>query len=394
MADNNKKNNNFLLIIVLALIFGLAAGIVGELFSRAYLSNGAFSIPILSEINLSSGDYRGQNIIIRDPKKVVVEEEDKVQEIFNSANDSIVGIFKKQIAPNAETINLDNFYQPSDRLGEGLIITSDGWIISSFSFGERPDINNYVIITKKKKVYPIEKIIKDKISSFSFIRVKAKDFSVKKFAALADIRAGQTVLAFGWEGKIRKSTIVNLRKADDSLISSSENFMGAIDLIDQSSTDYQDAILFNLAGDVVGLADQAGLIRPIFNFNSATLSLLKTENIRRASLGVYYVDLSSLIKIPTSAEKENSGEQNNNSLEEGALIVKNQKGVAVVKGGSAEQAGLREGDLIVAVNNIKLDKNNDLADLISQYTVGDSIIVSYLRSNVRKEVEIKLGELK
>ncbi|MBC7255664.1 MAG: PDZ domain-containing protein, partial [Chloroflexi bacterium] len=58
----------------------------------------------------------------------------------------------------------------------------------------------------------------------------------------------------------------------------------------------------------------------------------------------------------------------------------------------AEDAGLRLGDMIYAVNNEVITQERDLATLIGQYEPGDEVILHILRRGVRKEISVRLGE--
>ena len=98
MSEKNKKSG-LVLVIVLAVVFGMSAGVVGDLIARVYLLDNNYNIPFYGEVNFSNGNYSGNNIIIRDAKKVVVEQDNKVEETINSVSDSLVGIYKKN-TPN------------------------------------------------------------------------------------------------------------------------------------------------------------------------------------------------------------------------------------------------------------------------------------------------------
>ena len=80
--------------------------------------------------------------------------------------------------------------------------------------------------------------------------------------------------------------------------------------------------------------------------------------------------------------------------QKGAIIYKDQKGLAVQKNGPADKAGLKEGDVIISIDNINLDKNNDLAEMIQNYAAGDKIRLLIKRAGSEKEVEVVLGEQK
>ena len=132
-----KMKSKFLVIIILSTIFGLASGMVGTLLTRVYILEESFNVPFYGEIDLSGARYAGLSLVISNPKKVVVEQNSKVIETVRSAKNSIVGIFKKkEVIKSLEGVkkkfNIDDYYQIDDRIAQGLIITSDGWIISSY----------------------------------------------------------------------------------------------------------------------------------------------------------------------------------------------------------------------------------------------------------------------
>jgi S1-C subfamily serine protease len=63
----------------------------------------------------------------------------------------------------------------------------------------------------------------------------------------------------------------------------------------------------------------------------------------------------------------------------------------VVKDSPAEKAGLKQGDIIVAVDDTKLDAQNDLAKVIGDYKPGDKVMLSIQRDGEKKDIEIELG---
>src|SRR3989339_127082 len=92
--QNNVKHK-VIVVVVLSTIFGLFGGLVGAIATRFYLLEKAFNIPLFSEISLGGYGASGSNLIIRDAKKVIVEQNTKAIEVAESTGNSIVGIFKK-----------------------------------------------------------------------------------------------------------------------------------------------------------------------------------------------------------------------------------------------------------------------------------------------------------
>jgi S1-C subfamily serine protease len=110
--------------------------------------------------------------------------------------------------------------------------------------------------------------------------------------------------------------------------------------------------------------------------------LLANKKIDRPKVGINYIDLNELALTENSILSSEYFEK--------AIIAKNKNGVSVEKNSLAFEAGLREDDIILSINNIPLDKENNLTYLIGNYQKGDSILVEYLRNNEKGEVGIEL----
>ncbi|MBI4812440.1 serine protease [Candidatus Falkowbacteria bacterium] len=386
--EKEKKKNNILLIIILAAIFGLVGGLAGELIVGTYILGGALNMPLFGDIDFSDVSYGGSNLIIRDAKKVVVEQNDKAVETINSAAGSLAAIFKKKSSGESKgsnSFNSDDYYAAGQEVGQGLIITSDGWIITSF----KPETaDNYMVMTKDKVIYAIDKMASDKLTSFNFLHVQAKDLPVKKFAGWDEIKNGQIVLAVNWDGRAVLNSIADRKKRAVDLVDSSDSFLSRISLAEDLSKEFAGSVLFNLAGDIVGLSDKEA-VEPISHLDSAIKSLLGSGEVKRPTLGINYIDLSRLARITRTNSEAAVGLRQN---EKGAIIHQNVNGVAVIKGSPAYSAGLKEGDIILSVNNIEINEDNNLTDIIQGFQAGDKINVIYSRKGEEKEVEVELGE--
>lgn len=380
-----KNKNGIILIIVLAVVFGMASGVVGNLIARVYFLDNAFNLPFYGEINFSNENYRGPGIIIRGAKKVVVEQNNRVVETINSVQSSLVGIYKKNLlnktVERTEKFDLGNYYKLGQELAQGLVITSDGWIITDF----KPENMNYVVITQDKNIYSVDDVKSDSLTGFYFLHVRAKDFPVRKFTQASDIKNGQLALAVNWMGEAKLSSIVNSSDTGNDVLFFSDSFSSKILLAEDLGEKFKGSFLFNLSGDVIGLSDKNGEVEPIYHFTGAIKSLLKNKNIKRPGLGVNYVDLSKLVgAIPKSSGQGWRGT--------GALIYKNIKGVSVVRGSAGDLAGIKEGDIIISVEGTAIDGKNSLTDVIQRFVAGDNVDIVYSRGNKKTEMEVKLGE--
>ncbi|RLC36270.1 hypothetical protein DRH27_05470, partial [Candidatus Falkowbacteria bacterium] len=368
----NNGRNKIIIIVSLATIFGFTSGIVGFIFARAYLFEKVFNIPFLgNEISFMNSGSNGSSFIFSNPKKVIVEQNTKVIETVNSGKESIVGIFKKSksaappdVKENGEenVFDINNFFLKDNELGQGFVLTSDGWIITNFipedlkllvgggKSTTTPQIlkllSEYKIITNDKKIYAPDNIIFDDLTEYSYWHIEAKDLPVKRFITENEINIGQLVVAVNWEGWSWLSTIEGLDNGGKELVLSSDEYLSKVILTQNPDKEFYNSFLFSLDGGLAALIGEAGEIISVSNFLNCIECLLKDEEIKRAFLGVNYIDLNSLV---------GDGDK---IFEKGALIYRDKNSVAVKPGSPAEKAGLKEGDIILSIDNIEISDHN------------------------------------
>ena len=68
-------------------------------------------------------------------KNVTIEQDKAVSEVVSLVEDSLVGIFAskniKDLDENTDILDPNNYYHKGEEEAQGLIVTSDGWIISN-----------------------------------------------------------------------------------------------------------------------------------------------------------------------------------------------------------------------------------------------------------------------
>lgn len=379
----NKVKKNTVLIISVSVVCGLAAGVFGGIITRSYIS-GDFSSPYNNqELNLTNLNKTNSNLVIQDPKKVVINQDQKIAETIGSLSTSMVSVFKEIDAKDSADSSKPDYYSLDKPLFLGLIMTSDGWVMSSLPDEIKKDFStkNYIVITSDKKIYKIDKIsaIKDLPGDITFFHLAgANNLSVRKTSPRSELALGQSLLVIDNRNNAWPTNLSSFKKTPDILNSDSLN--ARLELASNSDALQKNSLVFNLSGDLVAIINSDKEVMPAFAYNSYWQSLWKTGVTVRPFLGVNYLDLSTA-KIP---EK---------SLDKGALIYPVDK-VAVIKGSPAAAAGLVAGDVITWIDNNEINKNNDLADIIATYKSGDKITISYVRDNQEKQVDVILGKLK
>jgi S1-C subfamily serine protease len=146
--------------------------------------------------------------------------------------------------------------------------------------------------------------------------------------------------------------------------------------------------LVNLNGQVIGVntaiagdAQNIGFAIPINDVKGLIDQVIKTGQFKRPYLGISYIPLTADI-----------ASQYHLSVTNGAFIVPSNGGSSsVLSGGPAATAGLKEGDIITAVDNTKIDATHSLTSLISQHQPGDRVNLTILRDGNTRHISVTLG---
>ncbi len=386
----NKVINLSLNVLLLCLLFGIIGGVSADLLIRFYwFKDVSPAITSSGELNLSSGLYGRSNVVIQDPKKVVVNQDLKVQETINAANDSLIGFFKRlpESTDASKEFNRARYYDLTKPEFTGLALTADGWImVGSEKINAKFPLKDYVAIGKDKKVYSLDQMVEYKKQSLWMVHlVSADNLLVKTLSTADNLSVGQMLLAVNWNNDAVLNSIVSL-PSKNQVIKSSDRLSETMVLGEVIDNRFKGSWLFGLGGELVALVNDDLQVVPVANMNSAIYAFLKTKQFSTPFLGVNYSSLSNLALA--SSKSFNSLGQN------GAVVVLDDSKVSVVKNSPAEKAGIKTGDIIISVDNIEINGEHDLAAVIQSYQPSDMVTIKFLRGDAVNSADIKLGELK
>jgi S1-C subfamily serine protease len=129
-------------------------------------------------------------------------------------------------------------------------------------------------------------------------------------------------------------------------------------------------------------AENVGFALPINIAKKDINDIRKFGKIRYAYLGVRYLIINSKVK-----------EEKGLSVDYGALLVKGPKGEeAIMPDSPAAKTGLREGDIILRLDDVRIDQDHTIADVIKKHSVGDKITLKILRDGKEMIISVILKE--
>lgn len=382
------KEKKVLTLIIISLAFGLLGGFFGEIFSRGLFLGEPYGLSSLGEVNLSNFDYNEKNLVIREPKKVVVNQNVKNLETIASAKESFLGVYKKQTTAQRGDFSLNDYYKTKEELAFGLAISSDGWLLlNDYS---RLNLNNlktdYVAIDSEGRIYAFDDFSEDKKHGLLFAHLKeANNLIVKNFTPRSELRPTYEFLFLNLDDKAYQASLFGFNNSEKILNSdeAKEEMLFNSTLPNALIGSW----IFNLGSEVSGLVGKDGKAYPISNYTSIIFNFLKSRQASSTYLGVSYLPLYDLVY--------NSGQYRLATAEEkGVLLLAREDRPAVVKGSPADLAGLIAGDIILSFDGVALDSNNDLRALLEANLAGEEVLVKYRRGEENKETKVKLDIMK
>jgi serine protease Do len=276
---------------------------------------------------------------------------------------------------------------PGGAFGAGLVLTSDGWILahaSSFSKGRVPTSSVAVI---GGEVYPILAFARDPFTGVVFLKVEASNLPVTAFGSSADLPAGGLAFSIGAMGDVHRLSVRafgdTVAVVPSDLLKSSERMQKSLRLADADGLLPGSMVLTRdgeVAAIIVAVEGGAAAAIPFESFSGIISGVLRDGKASRPLLGVNYIDRSRLMGVESGDGR-------------GALLVASADGrvPAIVRGSPAALAGLKAGEVIMAVNGEQLTAKTALADLVAQYAPGSTLSFTVAGTEGERRVDIVLG---
>ncbi|MFZ2309982.1 MAG: PDZ domain-containing protein [Patescibacteria group bacterium] len=366
-----KKPTNLFILIVVSLAFGTLAGVAGSMVATSYWGSNLESLTGARDVNLADSIYSRANLIIQDAKKVVVNQDVKVDETIAALQPVLLSAFKNEAGSK-------DYYNLTAPDAYGFILSNDGWVVlNGVKDNNLENIKKYSAISYDKKMYEVDQAVTVKISGDGSIILahlkSAINLPVRKMANPSDLQPGTTLLVVSPSGQTLISSLVSKKRPELQLTSDRPDIL--LKLSDNLGEEFKNSFVFNLGGDFVGFIDSDLQARPNYVFLPAWRTLVAAQKSVFPSLGVNYLNLA-IVKAPSL------------KIDKGAWLKE------IEANGPANKAGLKEGDVITRIDDQELDSAHDLSEVLSAYSAGDVIYVTYNRNGEQGGVEIKLGEIK
>ena len=363
--------------IALALYFVVAAlrpDWLGRQPVQVPVGPGAAAVPVLqSQSSRPSGSYR---------------------EAAGRAMPAVVNILTSKATREAHPILKDPFFRrffgdrmpPEEQLsslGSGVIVSSEGYILTNFHVVEGADQIEVGLADGRKASAKI--VGTDPETDLAVIRIGAPNLPEMVLAQPDDARVGDVVLAIGnpfGVGQTVTMGIISALGRNNLHINHFENFIQTDAAINFGNSG---GALVDIHGNLQGINSEIysqtggsigiGFAIPVSTARNVLESIIKHGQVVRGWIGIESQDIT-----PELAESFGLARKS------GAIIA------GVVRDGPADRAGVRPGDILLAVEGKQVTNTGEMLNLIAQLAPGAKARLTLVRKNRESRVEVTVGK--
>lgn len=338
-------------------------------------------------IEVTPSNYEATRTKSTIEEQTVESEEEKSQTIADMLEETtrkVVGISKlKNTGSSIFSSNSENDLG----LGTGVIVSSDGYILSNEHVTGAKYSKCYVTL-ENGNTYDGTVMWSDSSIDLSITKINAKNLEAVTLGNSEDVRVGESVYAIGNPigYEFRRTVTSGIISAKNRTIKIEENDQSSYmtDLIQTDATinpGNSGGPLITPKGEVIGIntvkitsAEGIGFAIPIDIVKPIIESLKNTGTFEEAQIGIYAYDKEVIPYLNKSL-----------SFEKGIYVAQ------ITKNGPADNTELKEGDIITKIDDVELNTMNDLRKYIYTKKPKDEVTLSVTRGKTQKTIKITLG---
>lgn len=283
----------------------------------------------------------------------------------------------------------------SSAAGTGVIVSDSGYILTNKHVVD--GATSISVVLDDGTIYEDAKVAAvDPLNDIAFVKIEGA--TGLKVATLGDsktISVGQQVIAIGnalgeYQNTVTSGIVSGTGRsltATDSTGSMSERLSDMIQTDAAINSGNSGGPLVNAAGEVIGIntatsssAENVGFAIPISSVKGMLSQLVEKGEAARAYVGTYGIEITAEV-----------AKEYNLPVNAGAYLYSASSYSAILKDSPAAKAGLRDKDIITAVNGVKVGAAGSLSSLVGEYKPGDTVQLTVIREGKEIAVNVELG---
>lgn len=393
---NTSKTKNVLLIVLVAVVSSIVT-LLGYNFMN---KNNRF---LAGEDDTASSEIRAYANSFDQDRNVVLtnlttsEGYPDFTEAAARSVDGVVHVKTKTISQQQYINPFDFFFGFGDRtpaqpreqvgFGSGVIISKDGYIITNNHVVDRA--TEVSVSLNDNREYTAKVVGTDPDSDLALLKIDGDEFPYLTFGNSDVLQVGEWVLAVGNPFNLTSTVTAGIVSAKNrgNVMGGSLGIQSFIQIDAAVNPGNSGGALVNTRGELVGINtaiySQTGNFTgyafaiPISIAGKIAADLKEYGVVQRAYLGVQVANIEGV-------RQEDPERANELSRMNGVLVE------AFADRSSAKAAGIQEGDLITAINNVPIRNFGELQNQLNRYRPGDRVAVTVERNGDERTFNVEL----
>lgn len=357
--ERRQRHIVFGLALLVALTAGAAAGIVASVSLTRSLSDYAAEL-FLSRTSTTTGGVS---------RTTPSSNDDAVARVADVARQRVAVI----TAASIDARGAGSWIAESDAVGYGAVVAADGWVLVTDDAMEsfvNPLTQADVWIDGSR--YAVTQVVADELTDFVLVKIDASGLTPAAFGASETVYDGSMVYAvYGTHG-VFATSLVDGRATDGAPVAAAELYTFQWELTQKPAVS---SPVFSSAGELLALSVGSGAL-PMHTGSTFVKSVLRDGIVSHAGLGALVVDLSLPLNMDATMSQ---------GRDEGALVM------AQVRNSPAQDVGILVGDVVTAVDDIRIDHATSLAELLRLYRPGDRATLTVMRDGASQRIDVTFG---
>ena len=272
---------------------------------------------------------------------------------------------------------------PARGEGSGFIISSDGYILTNAHVVD--DADEVTVRLTDRREFAAKVVGSDRRTDVAVLKIAATGLPIVRVGTPASVRVGEWVVAIGSPFGFDNSVTAGIVSAKARSLPG-DAYTPFIQTDVAVNPGNSGGPLFNLRGEVIGINSQiysrtggyqgVSFAIPIDVAIDVKAQLVANGRVRRGKLGVVIQELNQTLAESFGLDRPH-----------GALVS------SVEKGGPADKAGVKAGDVILGVDGRSVDRSSELPAIVAGIKPGSTATLEIWRDKARRSIGVKVGEL-
>ncbi len=270
--------------------------------------------------------------------------------------------------------------------GSGVIISDDGYVVTNYHVIE--DATNIEVVMNNNQRFYAKLVGTDPSTDLALLKVKARQLPFVKYGNSDEVQLGEWVLAIGNPFDLNSTVtagIISAKARNIGILRDRNNLQVEAFLQTDAAVNPGNSggALVNLQGELIGINSAIATSNggyqgysfaiPVSLVKKVMDDLVEFGQVQRGLLGVQITDVNAEL-----------AEQLGLIVSQGVLVSR------VNDKSAAQQAGMLEGDVIVSIDEHRVNTVSELQEWVARNRPGKELTVTYARGKSMQQVKVRL----